>query len=214
MTDQELLNLFTKALGYAPVVYKQSIYNTDQAEGGRNFVFEYKYTDIPDDSLLFFIPAFSSIEPQDINHKCKLIIRKPRISGTQYVYDNISLDIIVEQNDDVPRPATRGDIIANRMCIFRFRMSTKEAILCNSPLFDNAVISNFQATNAKFLNAPVIVDPEDPFKTYTVITTKEFNALQNEVNKLKRRIQYGTQSPEEALVGQPEGTIYIQYEED
>ena len=213
MSDEKTIELFAKALGYVPIVYKQSIYNIDQEEGGRNFTLEYKYTDIADDSLLFFIPAYSSLEPTD-QAKCKLIIKIPVVVGGVYEYQTRSLDIIVEQNDNVPRPATRGDIIANRMCIFRFRLSSNEAILCNSPLYDNAIYSSFQATNAKFLNRPVVVDPEDPFKTYTLVSTQEFNELVEEVNKLKQRIQYGTKSPEEALAGLPSGTIYIQYEED
>lgn len=213
MTEQEILTLFTKTLGYAPVVYKQSIYNINQEEGGRNFVLEYKYTDLPDDSLLFFVPAFSSLDPVNETN-CKLKIRIPKKVGTSYEYQERALDIIVEQNDAVPRPAKRGDIIANRMCIFRFRLSSNEAILCNSPLYDNAIYSSFQATNAQFLNRPVIVDSEDPLKTYTLVSTKEFNELVDEVNKLKQRIQYGTKSPEEALAGLPAGTVYIQYEED
>lgn len=213
MSEQELLNLFTKALGYTPIVYKQSTYNTDQNEGGRNFVLEFKHTDIPDDSLLFFIPAFSSLDPT-VENVCKLIIRMPRVKGRQYEYVDLPLSIIVEQNDNVPRPAKKGDIIANRMCIFRFRLSSKEAVLCNSPLYDNAIYSSFQATDARFLNRPVIVDNEDPTKTYTLVSTKEFNELVDEVTKLKNRIQYGSKSPEEALADCPAGTIYIQYEED
>ena len=99
------------------------------------------------------------------------------------------------------------------MCIFRFRLSSNEAILCNSPLYDSAIYSSIQATNATFLNRPVVYDPET-MMTYTLISTQEFSDLVGRVEKLEKRIQFGTKEPEEALADLPAGTVYIQYEED
>ena len=212
MTSEELIVLLSKSLNYTPIIYKQSTYLTNQEQNGRNFVLEFKHTDIPDDSLLFFIPAFSSLDPLP-TEKCKLIVRIPKVVDGTYQYTELILKIIVEQNDDIPRDAKKGDIIANRMCIFRFRLSSNEAILCNSPLYDSAIYSSIQATNATFLNRPVVYDPET-MMTYTLISTQEFSDLVGRVEKLEKRIQFGTKEPEEALADLPAGTVYIQYEED
>ena len=210
MNPEELLALFLKALPYTPIVYKQSLFSTNQSEYGTSFELEYKHTDIPDDSLLFFVPSVSSADGD-----CKLVVKIPIVqSDGTTVYSSSEFDIIVEQNDDLPRPAGKGDIIASRMCIFRFRKSRGQVILCNSPLYNDAIFSNIKVTNAKFLNLPEYVDPQNPQITYTLVSTKEFNALQEEVIKLKNRIRYGTQDPEEALVDAPYGTVYIQHESD
>jgi hypothetical protein len=129
------------------------------------------------------------------------------------IYPERTFDIIVEQNDDKPRKAKKGDIIANRMCIFRFRNSSNQVILCNSPLYNDAIFSNLKVTNANFINLPTYRDPKSPFLEYTLVTSKELDELKERITKLENRIKFGTEEPEDALQDCPTGTIYIRYEE-
>lgn len=210
MTQSEIIAKLSEALNYIPIVYKQSSFYTDRDEYGKEFVLEFKQLSIPDDSLLLFVPSVSST-----GDNCKLIVRVPKANSQgSYEYTNVEFNIIVETNDNLPRPAGRGDIIANRMCIFRFRRTTNEAILCNSPLYNDAVFNNITVTNAKFINKPEYVNPNNPSLNYVLIASDEYNALLDRVSKLEAKIKFGTLSPEEALADAPSGTIYIQHEED
>lgn len=210
LSNIQIMAMLEKSLKYTPILYRQSTYSIDQNAFGNDYILEYKQTDIPEDSLLFFIPAYSSND----SATCKLTIRVPSVnsSGT-YSYSDIVYDIIVEQNNDMPRKAGQGDIIANRMCIFRFRSITKQVILCNSPLYNDAIFSNVKVVNAKFTNMPVYVDPNTNIE-YALVSTKELSELKNKVTALENKIKFGTQDPEEALRDLPAGTIYIQHEED
>lgn len=210
MTDKELLNLILKALPYTPIVYKQSTYATEQNEFGKNFILEFKYTDIEDDSLLFFLPSVSSNAAN-----CKLTVKMPTVKSDNTIeYTAKEFAIIVEQNDSLPRPATKGDIIANRMCIFRFRKTKDQVVLCNSPLYNDAVFSKVKIVSGEFVNLPKYLDPENPNVSYTLVSTKELIALEKRVHDLEEKFKYGTEEPEEALKDSPSGTIYVQYEKD
>lgn len=211
LNQNELITLLAKSLCYTPIIYKQSTYLGDQANFGNEYVLEFKQTDLPDDSILLFVPSFSSVSGKD----CKLTIRVPFPNEEGgYNYQDHVFDVVVEQNDDTPRGVTQGDIIANRMCIFRFRKKQNTAILCNSPLYNDAIFSKVQITDGVFLNRPIFVDPENPTITYTLVTTKELAELEKRITSLEKKFRFGTLSPEEALASAEAGTIYIQIEED
>jgi len=211
MDETRLFNLLEKSLHYTPIVYKQTLYSTNQAQFDNKFVLEFKHTDLPDDSILFFVPSISSNDSAD----CKLIVRIPYVEGTtgKYKYSDTEYDIVVEENDLTMRKAKKGDLLAFRMCMFRFQKSSKRAILCNSPLYDDAIFNTLKVTDCQFINRPTFVDPGTGV-TYTLVTTKEFNELIDRVEKLESRIIYGTEDAEEALKDRPSGTIYIKVEED
>lgn len=213
MTEAELrliVEQLQKGLAYIPIVYKQSRYTGDQENYNNVFMLEFKQSELPSDSLLFFIPSVSSTNNAD----SILRIRIPVVENGVTVYKETDYKIVVEQNDDLPRPAKLGDIIAERMCIFRFRKESKKAILCNSPLYNDAVYGSIKATDAVFLNPPRVMNNENPSQSFVLIDSKTFNALEERVAKLENRIVYGTQEPEEALADYPAGTVYIQYEKD
>lgn len=183
----------------------------------------------PEDGLLFVAPVYSSKGPYEeiengepvIKDKHpKLYIKTPvTIDGqTQYI-DNKEYEIIVETLEEATpyRQATYNDIIANRMCIFRFKRGYNKAILTNSPLFNDAAYSHIQATDAEFLTRPIItthLDEENNRTTSPVATMEEISELTNKINKIEDKIIFGTEPPEEALSEAPIGTIYIQVEED
>mgnify|MGYP006896786439 CR=1 FL=1 len=88
------------------------------------------------------------------NGPSKLNIRTPSANGSQYIPHNF--DILVETNDGRVRPAELGDIIAYRMCFFRFKKGTDKIILCNSPLYNEAAFTSLIANNAVFNNVPTV----------------------------------------------------------
>lgn len=174
---------------------------------------EYKHADVPDDSLLFFVPTVSC---NDIGGDAKLKIRIPYLvnsNSDRVRYTDVVYDILVEEDDATMRKAIKGDIVAYKMCIFRFQKSANRAILCNSPQRNDVSYSSLKATNALFINPPKMIDPENNLQ-YELVSKKEFNALVEKVNKMDEKIFAGTLDPEVALEGKPAGTIYIQYKKD
>jgi hypothetical protein len=212
MTDQEFFNLLEKSLMYTPIVYKQSIFTTSQNNFDNKFRLEYKFSDIQADGLLFFVPSVSSGEGN-----CELIVSLPKKLGdsdNNFSYQDETYDIVVEQNDGTTRPATKGDIIAFRMCFFRFRKTQKQAVLCNSPLYNSAIFSQAKIIDCEFVNLPTIKDPLNESLTYTLVSSKDLDTIKTRLDKLESRIIFGTEDPEDALADKPTGTIYIQHEED
>ena len=211
MTDAELFQLLEKSLRYAGIVYSQSLYSTHSNAFDNNFILEYKHQDIPTDSLLFFVPSVSSN-----GTGCKLTIRIPyTVQGeTSIRYRDDVYDIIVEKNDGTTRAAKENDIIAFRLCIFRFRKGTKKIILCNSPLYDDASYTSLTVTDCKFLNVPEVHNPESVQEKITLVTSKQFSELQERVAKLEQKFIMGVEDAEEVLADKPAGTVYIKYEDD
>ena len=188
MENALLLKLLEKSLAYTPIVYKQSSFSTNQEQFDNVYELEIKYTEIPDDCLLFFLPSVSSNE----SGNCKLKVKIPTVSNNVISYGVHEYKILVEQ----------------------FRKSSDQAILINSPLYNDAIFSNIKVTNAEFLNVPVIIDQQNPNIQYTLVTTKELQEIKDDIAMLKGRIIFGTEDPEEALKDSPSGTVYIQHEED
>lgn len=213
MNETQLLNLLEKTLGYEGVVYNQSLYTTDMNAFDNNFIFEYKHTKIPDDSLLFFVPCISSNE----SGNCKLTIRVPykqNESDTTYSYKNEVKNIIVETNNGVTRPAKKNDIIAYRMCIFRFRKGSNNIVLCNSPLYDDALFSSLKVTDCEFTNVPTVKNNENVQEKITLVTSKELQSALARIQALEEKFVFGTADPEEVSASFPSGTIYIQIEDE
>ena len=212
ISQEELFSLLLKALAYTPLVYKQSIFTTNQENFDNKFKLEYKFSQLPDDSILLFIPSVSSNDKP-----CKLVISIPSKANdddTQYEYSEQEYDIVTETNDGTTRAVKKGDIIAFRMCIFRFRKTANQVILCNSPLYDDVIFSNAKITNCEFVNIPKIKDPQNENIEYTLITTKEYNGLLQRLSTLESKFLFGTEDPESALADRPAGTIYIKHEDD
>ena len=211
-----------KALAYTPIVYNQATYQISERDKGFNYTIEYKQTQFPEDCLLYLDPAYSSQEISDASpQEHTLTIKLPKINeedGTISYAEKFTYPIVVETiSDNLPfRPATSGDIIANRMCVFRFKKGFNKVILINSPLFNDARYSSIRATNAEFLEKPVIVttDSNNNEHRTMVATSEEVSALDERLTEWENKINFGTKDPEEALQDAPVGSIYIQLEED
>jgi hypothetical protein len=217
-------------LKYNAYVYNQLSALTDTWNG--DYKIEYLYEKIPDNSLLFMVPKYSSLPtgiPNDTDGEeysttyvdsNKLTIRY--LIGTRTdehgnkrgVYNSKVYKIYVEAPEGSMRLAGEGDIIANRLAIFRFIKGDKDSvILTNSPIYNSVSLSNLTVTNkATFYSRPVILDPitkdEIPLATNT-----DLLSLTKRVEKLENKFQYGTEDAENALIDADVGTIYIQVEE-
>ncbi len=212
MEQAELFALLAKSLLYTPIVYKQSTYTTNQNNFDNVFVLEFKHTELPDDSLLFFVPSVSSND----SGTCTLRIRVPYLptGSSSYSYEDRNFTIVKETDNGSTAPVSIGDIIANRMCIFRFRKNSNKIILINSPLYNAATINDLKATNAEFVNRPVIMNSDNPSSPFIVATTKEVKDLEDRIKKLESKFLFGTEDPEDALSDKETGTVYIQIEKD
>ena len=213
MEQEQLFALLAKSLTYAGIVYKQSTYPTDQSQFDNDFRLEYKHTSIPEDSLLFFVPSVSS----NASGACKLTIRVPYVSGqdgTTIRYADDEYSMVVETTDGVYRAAGQGDVIANRMCIFRFDFASKRAILINSPLYNEAAFSLLTVTDGRFVNRPKVKDPSAVNEYVDVATMGDIATLLARIEALEGKIIFGTEDPDEALADLPTGTVYIQVQED
>ena len=201
MTEEELLHkLLESSLKYTPIVYQQSSFNVDRNAFGNGYVLEYKFENIPADSLLFFVPIMSCNGPSTLN------VRTPLNNNT---YKDNVFEVLVETNDGKMRKAQLGDIIAYRMCIFRFKKGTSKIVLCNSPLYDEAAFSRINVNKAKFDSIPEVGDDGD-----TLALQSDFNKALDRIDALEKKFKFGTDDPEDALENEPAGTVYIQIEKD
>lgn len=212
-----------KMLNYLPMIYNQ---RTPASTWNGNFTIRYPYKEIPDNALIFVLPLYNSLDnslTSDIN---KLTIQYATVSqdGRQISYQNSkTYNIVIEGQDGSKRPATVGDIIANKLCVFRFITNNKQdVVLCNNPIYNNLQCSTLYITNeATFRQLPIyrylktinnVVTEIDT----TLATAEDIASLSERLTALEQRLQIGTDAPEkffEENPGLPENTIYFQTEE-
>lgn len=213
MTQEEIYKLISNNMKYGAYVYNQL--STLSSQWDNNYKIEYLYDTIPNNSLLFMVPIYSSK-----NSTCKLTIRylKKTVQNSdgtlKGIYQEKTYDVYVENPEGVLTKASKGDIVAHRLCIFRFINGDDDTvILINSPLYNSVSLSTLTVVNkAKFYQRPVVVDAVTEAEIPLASNT-DLLALENRVTKLESKFTYGTVSAEEALVDAEEGTIYIQIEE-
>lgn len=222
MTQEEILRLISNNLKYSAYVYTQL--NTIGNWNG-DYKIEYLYEKIPDNSLVFMVPRYSSLPTrqtdglENIVTANKLTVRflvgVETVNGVKHgKYLAKSYTIYVENSEGVLTLASKNDIVANRMAIFRFIKGDEDSvILINSPIYNSVQLSTLSVTNeALFYTRPVTVDRTTGAKI-PLATNTDLLALENRVKTLENRIQYGTEDAEEALANAPLGTIYIKVEE-
>lgn len=223
MTQEELLQLVANNLKYSAYVYTQLSTPTETWEG--DYKIDYLYEKIPDNCLIFMVPKYSSLPTkrydgtEEVISENKLTVRY--LTGVTIVngvkrgqYTSRSYTIYVENPEGVLTLATKGDIIANRLAIFRFIKGDEDTvILINSPIYNSVQLSTLSVTNkAAFYRRPVVVD-NTTGSEIPVATTTDVNLLEQRIATLESKILYGTEDPEDALIDAPLGTIYIRVEE-
>lgn len=223
MTQEELLQLVATNLRYSTYVYTQLNSPHETWEG--DYKIEYLYEKLPDNCLIFMVPKFSSLATKRVDGSetvidenkltIKYLIGVEVINGAKHgKYSSKSYTIYVENPEGTLTLATKGDIIANRLAIFRFIKGYENTVvLINSPIYNSVQLSTLLVTNkASFYVRPVIIDNATGSEI-PVATTTDVNLLAKRVEELESKIQYGTEDPEDALIDAPLGTIYIQVEE-
>jgi hypothetical protein len=219
----EILALLANNLKYGAYVYTQL--STPATVWDGDYKIEFLYEQLPDNCLVFMVPKYSSLSTKQTDGTEKTInankLTIKYLVSTEIVngvkrgkYTSKSYNIYVESPEGILTLATKGDIIANRLAIFRFIKGDNDSvILVNSPLYNSVSLSTLTVTNkATFFTRPVVVDnatnSEIPLATNT-----DLRALEERVEKLENKFQYGTKDPEEALLDAEIGTIYIRVEE-
>ena len=212
-----------KMLNYLPMIYNQRIPSTTW-DG--NIVIRYPYKDIPDNAILFVLPLYSSIDNKETPNINRLTIQYATVSqdGSAISYqDSKTYNIVVESQDGSKRPATVGDIIANKLCMFRFITNNKkDIVLCNNPIYNNLQCTSLYITNESiFKELPIYeysttINGVVTTKQTTLATAENILDLKRRLDILEQRLQIGTESPEEFFSNNsnlPQDTIYFQTEE-
>lgn len=212
MTQNDLLQLVSNNLKYGAYVYTQLSTPNETWQG--NYKIDYLYEQLPDNCLIFMVPKYSSLNGTNRLTIRFLIDTKIENGIKRGVYSSKSYNIYVENSEGTLTPAAKGDIIANRLSIFRFiKGDSDSVILINSPIYNSISLSTLSVTNkAAFYSRPVIVDTATQSEI-PVATKTDVSLLEQRIAALEAKIQYGTKDAEEVLLDAPLGTIYIKVEE-
>lgn len=203
-----------KMLNYLPMIYNQQLEAVNTGE----FIIKYPYDTIPDNAILFVLPLYSSLESNN-----KLTIKFAQVSqdGTAINYATTkSYDIMVEDTNGTKRSASLGDIVANRLCMFRFITgNSSQIILCNNPIYNNLSCSTLCITNqAKFYQIPKVIyhTVQGTEVSDQVALDQDLKKLAERVEALENKFKVGTDTAKEYFEknpNTPKGTIYLQVEE-
>lgn len=212
-----------KMLNYLPMIYNQ---RSPSSTWDGNIVIRYPYKEIPDNAILFVLPLYSSLDNKDTPNINRLTIQYATVSqdGTAISYQTSkTYNIVIESQDGSKRPATVGDIIANKLCMFRFITNNKkDIVLCNNPIYNNLQCTSLYITNESiFRELPIYeylttINGVVEKRQTTLATAQDIANLNERLTKLEERLQIGTQSPEEFFDSNPnlpDDTIYFQTEE-
>lgn len=203
-------------LNYLPMIYNQQA----SANTGE-IIIKYPYSSIPNNALLFVLPLYNSVE-DNVNIPNKLTIKFAQVSqdGTTVGYSKgKQYNILVEDTNGTKRRASKGDIVANRLCMFRFiSNNATDIILCNNPVYNNLKCSTLCITNStKFYEIPKFVTSIDGVeKEINLALESKVQELITRVDALEKKFRVGTKSAEEFFEenpNEPKGTIYLQVEE-
>ena len=213
-----------KMLNYLPMIYNQRPIDDIMWKG--EYIIRYPYKSIPENALLFMLPTNNSIDNSRTPNINKLTIQYATVSqdGKTISYQTSSTyNILIEEQDGSKRYATEGDIIANKLCVFRFiTNNTTDIILCNNPRYDNLQCSSLHVTNnTVFKRLPEYIHQEEINGVSTTVRShladqSEVDRLNADLELLKNKFQIGTESPEKFFEENkylPNNTIYFQMEE-
>ena len=212
-----------KMLNYLPMIYNQRI---PASTWDGNITIRYPYKEIPDNAILFVLPLYNSLDNTNTPNINKLTIQYATVSqdGSTISYQTSkTYNIVIESQDGSKRPATVGDIIANKLCMFRFITNNKkDIVLCNNPIYNNLQCTSLYITNESiFRELPIYeysttINGVVTTKQTTLATAENILDLKRRLDLLEQRLQIGTESPEEFFSNNsnlPQDTIYFQTEE-
>ena len=200
-----------KMLNYLPMIYNQQ--NTEK---NGEIIIKYPYEKIPDNALLFVLPLYNSFE--DDNY---LVIKYAKVdsNGEVYYESGEPLHILIESTDGTKKPARSGDIVANRLCMFRFMSrNSKEVILINNPIYNHLKCTTLHIVqDATFCEIPKVLMKAGTNSEYEtpLALNKDLQSLEERVTALENKFKVGTEPAEEYFDknNSAKGTIYLQVEE-
>lgn len=212
MANNKLIEGLLKMLGYIPMIYNQQ----NKVMDG-NFIIKYPEEKVLNNALLFILPITNSIEGSNT-----LTIRYTKADADGNIsHTNKTYNILVEGIDGRKRNASIGDIVANRLCMFRFVTGdNNNIILINNPNYNNIKVASLVVTNSTELySVPKImgfVEDQGYTQIDTLATLSQVAKLEKRVSAMENKFVSGTISPEKFFDTNPDledGTIYIQVEE-
>lgn len=201
-----------KALSHLPTIYEQR----ETGDWTGEYVIRYPFKEVPKNTILLMLPLRNAVDGAN-----KLTIKYATVSGQDTVDYSTSktYNILVEGNNGRKRPAGTGDIVANRLCVFRFITNNPhDVILCNNPVYNDLTCSSLEVTQeTRFHQLPrhVYTNEHGVEQTTELVTQVQLSELEDRVAQLESRLQVGTVSPEEffeANQNLPENSIYFQTE--
>ena len=224
--SDQVLKALSTVLKFIPQIYPQRIVSDNQGE----IIINYPHKEIPSNIILYVLPYRSSINidkntPSQSN-MLTINYHTTKLNPTTKKYELTSIEtkhysIIVEDTNGKKREAEAGDILADRLCMFRFSTkNSNEVILCNSPLYGDVFCNKLEVVEElKLYGKPVIgvkeggvFVPKD-----SLVTKSELKELQDKLDSLAKKLIVGTQTPEQYFSANPnaeEGTIYLQMEDN
>lgn len=212
-TSNALNEGLKKMLNYLPMIYNQQ-----QLEKEGEFIIKYPYESIPENAILFVLPLYNSVT-SDNKLKIKFATVNSTTKAVTYTITK-TYNIFIEEVAGTRRAATKGDIIANRLCMFRFMSHhSSDIILCNSPTYNNLSCSTLCTIGeAKFYTTPEVVyyTGVGVERTTPLALNTDLEKLASRVAALENKIKFGTDPVDKYLENNPttpKGTIYIQVEE-
>ena len=214
-TTQEVL----KAIQYMPQVYTQKdMYKDSYGNEKPGYIkIKYPYETVPNNSLLFVLPLRGSIEHNAEGSQFNRLVveywEASTVNGEEVITKGKEkiYEILVEQPDGTKRNATVGDILPDRLCVFRFiKGNANYVILCNNPIHGDIYASSLKITGeVSFYQTPTV-------NGVKLASLAELQSLNERIERLENKFKSGSESAEAFFDNNPdlpEGTIYIQTEE-
>ena len=220
--SDETLKALSTILKFLPQIYPQREVSDNVGE----IIINYPHKELPSGIILYVLPYRSSIneDPNILSQSNVLTIKyhTTRFNPDTNKYELTNIEtkkysIIVEGTDGTKKPVKAGDILADRLCMFRFSSTdSSKVILCNSPLYGDVACNSLEIAHKLTLKElPVLLNKDGTEDR--LISYKEFKELKDKVNAIDNRIKVGVQTPEQYFSANPnavEGTIYLQMEDN
>lgn len=211
-TSEELalLQKTADALKYMPFVYREVIL-TDNPNPSYHYI-KHKIGKLDPNVVLFFIPTGYDFGNNGENLQFIRLLQ-PGEGFNVASPNNVTYKVMIENT------TTNGETVITQAKAFHLKpqklylmrmFSADEVIIINYNYDDVVLATRLEAGEAYFNTVPkVIIDDEE----ISLVKSDELSALAARVTALENLIKVNTQSPEEALQNENEGTIYFKVDQ-
>lgn len=186
---------------HIPFIYTQK----DITKNDGIFVIDMPADHIIQDSVIYFLPTESSVDPSEAQNKLQIFQKGELIS--EYL-------LVKETQAGTLQEIGAGMIVPNRTCMLRLihsQTNLKKAVLINATYEMESTFSLLSVMGgANFKHRPLVGDGEN---ASPLVTLADLNEVIAELTQLKDKFMHGTQNPLDALADKPEGTMYFKVED-